>query len=442
MSSETSTDRKNAEEALRESESRYRLLLQNVNDAVYVHSISPEGPGRFLEVNDEACRMLGYTREEFLKMSISDIDVSEQTSRVPDILDKQFKDGHAMFETEERAKDGRRIPVEVNARIFEFQNKPCVLAVVRDISERNKLQAQLNQAQKMESVGRLAGGVAHDFNNMLGVILGHAELAMEGVEPAFPVHADLEEIQKAAQRSVDLTRQLLAFARRQTAQPKIMDLNDTITGMLKMLRRLIGEDIDLAWMPAANLWPVKIDPAQIDQILANLCVNARDAISGVGKVTIGTQNITLDDAYCVEHPECISGDYVMLSVSDDGCGMDKETLKNLFEPFFTTKEVGKGTGLGLATVYGIVKQNDGFIYVYSEPGQGTTFKIYLPRTQEIEKEKETVVSKEISKGTEIVLLVEDEESILRLGKVVLERFGYTVLAARTPGRGDCSMQKI
>ncbi|MFH0998040.1 MAG: ATP-binding protein, partial [Pseudomonadota bacterium] len=240
------------------------------------------------------------------------------------------------------------------------------------------------------------------------------------------------EIRKAAERSADLTRQLLAFARRQTAVPKVLDLNDIVTGMLKILRRLIGEDIDLIWKPGATLWPVKIDPAQLDQILANLCVNSRDAIAGVGKVTIETQNNTFDDTYCANHPGFVPGDYVMLAVSDDGCGMDKETLANLFEPFFTTKTVGKGTGLGLSTIYGIVKQNNGFINVYSEPGQGTTFKVYFPQTRETAKARGAPVAGTIARGTETVLLVEDEEAILSLGKAMLERFGYTVLAARTP----------
>ncbi len=248
-----------------------------------------------------------------------------------------------------------------------------------------------------------------------------------------PVHSDLVQIQKAAQRSADLTRRLLAFARRQTAAPQVINLNDIVAGILKMMRRLIGEDINLIWMPGANLWPVKIDPAQVDQILANLCVNARDAIGGVGKITVETRNVTPDEICCSDLAEFNSGDYVMLTVSDDGCGMDKDTIENLFEPFFTTKEVGAGTGLGLATVYGIVKQNDGFIHVTSEPGTGAIFKIYFPRTHEAIKTKDEPVPEKIANGTETVLLVEDEESILELSKAILERFGYTVLAARTPG---------
>ncbi|EKD34438.1 MAG: PAS/PAC sensor hybrid histidine kinase [uncultured bacterium] len=245
--------------------------------------------------------------------------------------------------------------------------------------EKSILQTQLLQAQKMESIGRLAGGVAHDFNNMLGVILGHVELAQEQIEPNGQLFLDLQEVKNAAERSAELTRQLLAFARKQTVSPKVLDLNETVEGMLKMLRRLIGEDIDLGWLPAQGLWPVKIDPAQIDQILANLMVNARDAIAGVGRVSIETANIAIDDDYCADHAGFIPGSYVILSVSDNGCGMDKEIREHIFEPFFTTKEIGQGTGLGLATIYGIVQQNGGFVNVYSEPGQGTMFRIYLPK---------------------------------------------------------------
>ncbi|EMS80039.1 histidine kinase,response regulator receiver domain,GAF domain-containing protein [Desulfotignum phosphitoxidans DSM 13687] len=304
----------------------------------------------------------------------------------------------------------------------------------RQISEKQKkTEQQLQQAQKMESVGRLAGGVAHDFNNMLGVILGHTELALLQADENHELHDDLKEIQKAAKRSADITKQLLAFARKQTISPKKIDLNDTVESMLNMLRRLIGEDIDLVWQPGAHLWPVKMDPSQIDQILANLCVNARDAISGVGKLTIETGRKTFDEEYCKEHAGFIPGEFVLLAVSDNGCGMDKDILDNLFEPFFTTKEVGKGTGLGLATIYGIVKQNNGFINVYSEPGQGSTFKIYLPRlVDDKETDKAVPEKKVIAGGTETILLVEDEPSILRMTRMMLERKGYTVLSAATP----------
>ncbi len=307
------------------------------------------------------------------------------------------------------------------------------LARTESESRSKSLEVQLLQAQKMESVGRLAGGVAHDYNNMLGVIIGYAELALDKVAPGRPLYLDLQEILNAARRSAEITRQLLAFARKQTINPRVVDLNETVDGMLKMLRRLIGEDIELAWLPETGLWPVKMDPAQLDQILANLCVNARDAIAGVGKITIETHNLNLDQAYCADHAGFYPGRFVQLTFSDDGCGMDHETLVQIFEPFFTTKDLGHGTGLGLATVYGIVKQNNGFINVYSEPGKGTTFKIYLPGEAD-EVKGTTAESEEENPEShgETVLLVEDEPSILKMGKIMLEELGYQVLAAGAP----------
>jgi len=300
-------------------------------------------------------------------------------------------------------------------------------------TEEEKLKEQLIQAQKIESIGQLAGGVAHDFNNKLQIILGHTEIALGGTDVSDRVHENLIEIQKASLHSADLTRQLLAFARKQTISPKVLDLNATVEEMLKMLRRLIGEDIDLHWEPSAKLWPVRMDPSQIDQILANLCVNARDAIAGTGKVTIATRNITLDQASCAIHPDSIPGDYVQLSFSDDGCGIEQQVLDHIFEPFFTTKKLGEGTGLGLATLYGIVKQNMGLTMVYSTPEHGTTFKIYLPRCADEEVAAEEAAEKKPSeRGYETILLVEDEAMLLDLGQQMLEALGYTVLAAQWP----------
>jgi PAS domain S-box-containing protein len=300
--------------------------------------------------------------------------------------------------------------------------------------ERTSLEAQLAQAQKMESVGRLAGGVAHDFNNMLGVILGHAEMALLKLNHEHALYSHLEEIRKATERSANLTRQLLAFARRQTITPKVLDLNETIGGMLRMLERLIGEDIKLVWVPGSELWPVRVDPSQVDQILANLCVNSRDAIAGVGKITIQTDNVTFDRPYCAPRADMVPGDYVRLAVSDDGCGMDNETLSHIFEPFFTTKRVGEGTGLGLATVYGVVKQNGGFVHVDSELGHGATLEIYLPRHEDKVCHTPAVAAATPSvAGHETILLVEDEPAILSVTMSMLESQGYTVLAASSPG---------
>ncbi|MDX9964916.1 ATP-binding protein [Desulfobacter postgatei] len=328
-------------------------------------------------------------------------------------------------------------------RAIEWTDARLVrMQIAADITDLKKMESQLIQARKMEAVGRLAGGVAHDFNNMLSVILGKTEMALEDIDPNQTLYADLEEIRTAAQRSADVTRQLLAFARKQAIAPKVVNLNSTIESILKMLRRLIGENIDLIWLPNEEIWPVRIDPSQLAQILANLSVNARDAIADVGKLIIETGKTTFDEAYCADHSGFVPGDFVQLTVSDNGCGINQETLQNVFEPFYTTKEVGKGTGLGLATVYGIVKQNDGFINVYSEPDQGTIFRIYLPRylaeTEILEKKTSDTINPD---GAETILLVEDEPSILRMTRMMLERMGYKVLAAGTPAEAIALARK-
>jgi PAS domain S-box-containing protein len=316
-----------------------------------------------------------------------------------------------------------------------------VLVTIIDITDRKrgeeqriKLEEQLFQAQKMESVGRLAGGVAHDFNNMLGVILGHAEMGMDQIDSTQPLYFDLQQIHQAGLRSADLVRQLLAFARKQTVSPRILNLNETISNMIRMLKRLIGEDIELIWRPGHALWDVKIDPSQIDQILANLAVNARDAMPGAGRVIIETANVILYDAILNSRRDCAPGEYVSITFSDDGIGMSGEILGKIFEPFFTTKEVGKGTGLGLATLYGIVKQNRGCVDVFSEPDKGTTFKMFIPRFEREEENNKIDLSVDKPPmGTGTVLLVEDEEAVRNLGERILETLGYTVLSAGTPG---------
>jgi nitrogen-specific signal transduction histidine kinase/CheY-like chemotaxis protein len=315
--------------------------------------------------------------------------------------------------------------------------------VQRDISEQLRLTAQLQQSQKMEAVGMLAGGVAHDYNNMLSVILGYTELALDTVGPAQqPLHGYLLEILKATGRSTEITRQLLAFARKQTITPVVLDLNRNVESMLKMLRQLIGEEIELVWLPEKGLHPIKMDPVQVDQILANLCVNARDAIAGVGKVTIATSNAVLDVTNCVHQAGFVAGEYVLLVVTDDGCGMDKEIIDQIFEPFFSSKGVGKGTGLGLSTVYGIVQQNHGFINVFSEPGKGTSFRIYLPRYAGQVVDALPPRDEKVPRGHgETVLVVEDEPALLEMGVMVLEKLGYRVLSAATPGRAIALAEK-
>jgi two-component system, cell cycle sensor histidine kinase and response regulator CckA len=314
--------------------------------------------------------------------------------------------------------------------------------LVEDVTEQKRRQereaelgAQLNQAQKMESVGRLAGGVAHDFNNMLSVILGHVELAQQTLEPGHVLHADLAQIQQAGENSAKLTRQLLAFAREQVANPEVIELNTTISGMLGMLRRLIHEEVELRWSPADTVWPVKVDPVQVSQVLANLVINSRDAIDAMGRVTIATRNESVDENYAELHGDAVPGDYVILTVADTGSGMDAETLAHVFDPFFTTKDPGKGTGLGLATVYGIVRQNDGFITVYSEPGHGTIFNVHLPRVEGAPSQgTRPRVPIDPATGSETVLVVEDQPAVLGLVRKILARLGYTVLTAESPGR--------
>jgi signal transduction histidine kinase len=438
------SERNRAVEQLRESEAFTRAVMDHLPIGVAVNSVDPVVD--FTYMNDNFPKFYRTTREALAEPDAFWDSVYEDPAFREEIK-KRILDDCASGEPERMhwedvpiARNGEQTTF-ISARNTPVPGKRLMISTVWDVTipkraeeERQKLQAQLNQAQKMESVGRLAGGVAHDFNNMLGIILGHTEMALEHLDPAQPLFADLQEIRKAAERSSDLTRQLLAFARKQTVAPKVLDLNETMEGMLKMLRRLIGEDIDLVWRPGKNLWPVKVDPSQIDQILANLCVNARDAIAGVGKVTIETGAVVLDQPYCANYAGCVPGEYVLLAVGDDGCGMDREILDKLFEPFFTTKGLGLGTGLGLATVYGIVKQNHGFINVYSEPGQGTTFKIYLPRYQgKAERLHQEGPAEPVGRGRETILLVEDEPAILAMTTRMLQRQGYTVLAAATPG---------
>jgi signal transduction histidine kinase len=296
-----------------------------------------------------------------------------------------------------------------------------------------EMEKQLRVVQKLEAIGRLAGGVAHDFNNITNVIMGYSEMALGKIEEDHPFYKSFREIFDAACRAMDLTRQLLAFARRQSIAPKILDINQAVHGMIKMLNRMIGEDIHLAWHPGKNVWPIEIDPSQIDQVLANLCVNARDAISSVGHVIIETENIEFDRRYCTAHRGFIPGEFVQIAVTDDGKGMDKKTLENIFEPFFTTKAPGQGTGLGLATVYGIVKQNNGFINVYSEPGNGACFKIYLPRVKGEGIEDIAGAPAEVPRGRgETLLVVEDEPALLSLAEQMLADLGYRVLTAISP----------
>ncbi len=350
-----------------------------------------------------------------------------------------------------RRKDGEYMWVRDDIRILRDEKGQPVEAVgawtditeyKRAEEERQRLEAQFRQAQKMEAVGRLAGGVAHDFNNMLTVISGYAELALQRLKPADPLYNDIREILNAAVKSGELTRQLLAFSRKQIIAPRPLDLNEHLLGTEKMLRRIVGEDIVFKMALQEGVWPVFMDPAQLDQVVANLVVNARDAMPSGGSLLLETQNVVLDEEYCRTHPGSSQGEHVLLAVTDTGCGMDRETLERAFEPFYTTKGEGKGTGLGLATVYGIMKQNKGLVQLYSEPGQGTTVKLYLPlyRGQEQVGAREKV-SMEEPRGSETVLLVEDEESLRKLARTMLQQLGYRVLEASGPGEALALCEK-
>ena len=441
------TGRKRAESALLESESNLRKeqeFRQLILDTSPAFIVAIDSMGKTLLMNKALLDALEYTSEEIVEADyLTAFFPGEDRERVHGIIQKILQEKkETVIENRIRSKSGRTYIVEWHGRtVLHDESKfDFIVGVGVDITERvraeeerKKLQDQLAQAQKMESIGRLAGGVAHDFNNMLGVIQGHAELCIKKIKSEGPLFTNLKEIEKAAKRSADLTRQLLGFARKQTIAPKVLDLNESIEGMLKMLRRLIGEDINLAWIPGLDLWPVMIDPSQVDQILANLCVNARDAISGIGRISIETEKAVFNEEYCLIHSGFISGEYVLISVSDDGCGMDKEIQEKIFEPFFTTKELGQGTGLGLATVYGILKQNNGFINVYSELGKGSTFKIYLPRYYGDSTEiQNTGVEIALQGGSETILLVEDEPMTLELSQVMLKELGYRVIIANTP----------
>ena len=420
------------EKSLRESETRWRTLVDTTADFIY----SLDRDSRYLAANRAICEAFSLTEEQIVGKGYTEIGISEALALEWKKLDQQVLHG-------ERVRTETVIPLPGHGpRTYDVVLYPIIgpndtitgfTGISRDITEQRKAREQLIQAQKMEAIGLLAGGVAHDFANMLSVIMGNAELALMKIDADHPFYHPFANIMGAAQRSTDLTRQLLTFARKQTISPKVLDLNSTVSGMLKMLQRLIGEDIQIIWKPAANLWPIKIDPSQIDQILANLSVNARDAIAGVGALIIETENIPADEAFCTAHPDATPGPFVRLTVRDNGSGMDQETAKHIFEPFFTTKAPGKGTGLGLATIYGIVQQNRGIIHVDSELGQGTTFNIYFHRFAGAGKEETDAPDEELPKGHgETILVVEDEPTVLNLAKETLEMLGYHVLAANTP----------
>ncbi len=417
---------KRAAEALRLSERNYREIFNASTDAIFIHE---ETSGRILDVNDAMLQMYGFPEKPAaLACTITDLCSGEPPYTEADARENiriVLAEGSHIFPWHARRADGSTFWVEVSLRRTEIGGQNRILANVRDVSKRKALEERVRDAEKMESLGRLAGGIAHDFNNMLGVIIGHTELAGHRLEAGKPVHEDLIQIRHAADRSADLVRQLLTFARRQVITPRVIDFNQSLNTTLKMLRRLIGENIILQWHPDDSLWPVMIDPVQVDQILTNLVLNARDSITGHGIITIRTRNRP-------DGSSSMKGDFVELEVSDTGSGMDNATLKHVFEPFFTTKSVDKGTGLGLATVHGIVEQNGGVIDVTSQPGRGTRFLILLPRQSTLAAPASSGIQFSDPHGSETILLVEDEPAILFLSTQALTIKGYTVLPAASP----------
>jgi two-component system cell cycle sensor histidine kinase/response regulator CckA len=422
-------ERRRAEDALRKSELTFRLLFAHNPIPTWVFDFDTL---RFIEVNESAEKQYGFTADEFRQMTVMGICAEENPQLVLRRMADSLARGGGRFagNLKHRRKDGKVIETEVIAHELEYAGRRVCLVVARDITERHLLEQQLRQAQKMEAVGRLAGGVAHDFNNLLMVIKGHTELLLSSLAATPQASRKIEQIDRAADRAVSLTRQLLAFSRMQVLQPRVLNLNQIVVEMGKLLPRLIGEDIELVIHGQEDIGSIRADASQMEQIIMNLAVNARDAMPSGGRLLIETGNVDLDGHYNSAHPMVQPGRYVLLAVSDTGTGMDAETQAHIFEPFFTTKEQGKGTGLGLATVYGVVKQSGGWIWVYSELGKGTTFKIYLPRVdQPVEQTGASLKVAEIPRGTETILLAEDEQDVREVAREFLESGGYVVLEA-------------
>ena len=449
-------ERKGADHALRQSEERYRTFIEQSSEGVSRLEFDPPVPvtlpedeqvdrmyasASVAECNDAMARMYGFTEaRELVGTRLADLhDRGDAANR--EQMRGFIRAGYRLADSETHERDRQGRPRAFLNNIVGFIEGGCLVRVwgtQRDITEQRHLEEQFRQAQKMEAVGQLAGGIAHDFNNLLTAILGNTQLLLRDLPPGGAMHADVEEIRKASERAAALTRQLLAYSRRQMLQPESLDLNVVVADMDRMLRRLIGEHIELATVLAPELGRVRADPSQLEQVMVNLVVNARDAMPEGGKLTIETANVELDEAYAREHLGAVAGAYVRLAVTDTGTGMDASVRAHLFEPFFTTKEVGKGTGLGLATVYGIVKQSGGYVSVYTEPGHGSSFKVYLPRTASPASPASAAAPASSSttsprppaaRGSETILIVEDDPAVLALSSRALEAQGYTVLAA-------------
>jgi two-component system, cell cycle sensor histidine kinase and response regulator CckA len=424
-------EREEAVQSLRRSERLFHDLFESAPDATVII----DGQGVIRAASRHAERLFGYDRADMIGRSIEMLVPAAAAAAYREATEPSAHSGEPRLMGAGQQhllgqhKDGSTFPVEISASPMTTESG-TMIAAIRDITDRRRLEDQYRQAQKMEAVGRLAGGIAHDFNNILGVILGHSEIMHRRLPAADPLRARVEQILTASERAAGLTRQLLAFSRKQVLAARVLDVNAVVEGMTDMLARLLGEDVELTFRPGEGLGRIRADSTQIEQIFMNLAINAHDAMPGGGRLSIETANADMDAEYARVHAGARPGAYVCLTVTDSGHGMTKEVQARVFEPFYTTKEAGKGTGLGLATVYGIVKQSEGFIYVYSEPGQGTTFKIYFPRVEG--EPQRTVEPAPVSRGSETVLLVEDEEILRALVHELLESSGYRVIVASDP----------
>jgi two-component system cell cycle sensor histidine kinase/response regulator CckA len=430
------TERKQMEESLAKSEDRYRLLFNNISDAVFVHEFTADGlPGRFIEVNDVACKYLGYTRDELLQMSPIDIDAPEGYALVPAMMRILQADKHATWEGIHVNKDRQKILVEINNHLFDLEGKPTILSTVRDITERKHaekektlLESRLLHSQKMEAIGTLAGGVAHDFNNILTALMGYASLLQAKMEESDPRKTYVRQILTLSDRAAEVTKSLLTFGRKQQTVSNPLKVNDTIRETVNLLARLLNEDILVKVALSTKNPTIMADATQIHQLLINLATNARDAMPEGGTFSIKTHIVSLSNKFRKTHGYGEPGTYVLIIAADTGIGMDETTKARIFEPFFTTKELGKGTGLGLASVYGIVMEQNGYIIVDSEPGHGTTFRIYFPFVENVE-DRGLIQSREIKGGTETILIVEDNPGVRELVVQILQEKGYTTLEA-------------
>ncbi|MFY9584380.1 MAG: PAS domain S-box protein [Candidatus Acidiferrales bacterium] len=426
------TERRQAGEALRTSEARYRELVKNATYGIFRASWE----GRFLDVNPALVAMLGYaSEEEILSLNLGTGVYRDPVAWARLLEQAAVRDRVEGLEVEWKRKDGSPVLVRLSARAVRDPagGVDCFEGIAEDVTERRALEKQLGQVQKFEAIGQLAGGIAHDFNNVIGAILGWAELGEDQVPSGSPLHSHFKKIREQADRAAALTRQLLAFARRQILEPQDINLNQTIADLLSLFERVIGKDIELKTVLAPNLEAIRADRTQVEQVLMNLCLNARDAMPRGGQLLIETQDVQIDKDHCRSDAYARPGRFIQMSITDNGVGMDALTLEHIFEPFFTTKEIGKGTGLGLATVYGVVKQHGGFVHVYSEPGRGTTFHVYFPVSTGApgkDNRKTSAAAELVRGGTETILVGEDHDGIRELARATLEGLGYRVMSAR------------